>query len=43
MTIPFNGNVPDSYAKQTYYVRAYIITENGIGYSDRFTYKSFDR
>lgn len=43
MTIPFGGYVPGSYAKQTYYVRAYIITENGIGYSDRFSYQSFER
>lgn len=43
MVIPFGGNVPGSYAKQTYYVRAYVITENGVGYSDRFAYKSFDR
>lgn len=43
MSIPFGGNAPDSYAKETFYIRAYIITENGIGYSDRFEYKSFER
>ena len=43
MSIPFSGYVPGSSAKETFYVRAYIITENGVGYSERFTYKSFER
>ena len=43
MNVPLGGYVPGSFAKQTYYIRAYIITENGIGYSERITFKSFER
>ncbi len=40
MSVPFSSQSPNSYSNDWYYVRVYIITENGIGYSNRISFRS---